>query len=343
VLDLSAYKILVNVGTGGIGKTTVSAAMGYLAAENKVKTLVLTIDPSQRLKTVMGLEPGKNYKAISNYLDVSIIDHREIFDLFIKESVSDNKLVQKLFNNSLYQQLSQSLATSQEFTSLEALYKNYKNRNYDLIVLDTAPNEHVIDFLNAPQKLASLFNPKVFEWFSEDQSKKNFIKKAINRGTVQVLDSLTKVTGSEFMTELFTFFSALSQWQKAIYDRTIRYHDLLTSEQVGFLQVLTLNSEKIRQTMAFSKEVKKMGYNLVGTIVNRADPPWSHEKLEQQQWSKEVQNLYTSYSSYYKNSKKQLDQYDIKNCIYLPEQLDFISEFDGIKKLSYYLGEQVQL
>ena len=52
---LKRHKIVICAGTGGVGKTTMSASLGVLAAQNGLRTLVLTIDPAHRLAQALGL------------------------------------------------------------------------------------------------------------------------------------------------------------------------------------------------------------------------------------------------------------------------------------------------
>jgi hypothetical protein len=139
------------------------------------------------------------------------------------------------------------------------------------------------------------------------------------------------------------FVSSLHQWQKTIHERTILYHDFFTSDHVAFIQVLTLEPEKMRQTMYFSKEVKKMGYNLVGSIVNRATPPWDEKSLQMDKWSQGIKDIYSSYVEYFERPLHQLENLKLKDYVLLPELRHFVSEFDDVVKFSYYLNRQVKL
>ncbi|MCB0408231.1 MAG: AAA family ATPase, partial [Bdellovibrionales bacterium] len=146
MFEFKKFKILVCAGSGGVGKTTVSAALGILAAQQGLRVLVLTIDPAKRLANALGLEvdeipdavkvPGQNYKGA---LYAAMVEPKKVFDDFIRKNAPNKGVVEKLLQNSLYKQLSTTLSGSQEFTSLEMLLSAYQSGKYDLVILDTPP------------------------------------------------------------------------------------------------------------------------------------------------------------------------------------------------------------
>ncbi|MGZ3826805.1 MAG: ArsA family ATPase, partial [Bdellovibrio sp.] len=223
-------RILVCVGSGGVGKTTVAAALGVLAAKEGKKVLVLTIDPAKRLAQTLGIEgsaditkvPGQNFKG---ELYASVIDHKKTFDDFVARVAKKSESVEKILKNKLYQQLSTNLSGSQEFTSMEKLYSCYASGEFDLIILDTPPTKHAIDFLHAPQKLSALFSEGVAKWFRDPEGKKaGLFGHLLQTGTRQVLKILETLTGSSFIRELSDFFINIEQWQEQLLNRTVDVH-----------------------------------------------------------------------------------------------------------------------
>lgn len=155
---LSKTKILVCVGTGGVGKTTVAASLGIAAAKKGLNVLVLTIDPAKRLAQALGLNsektgdvfvPDQNFKG---KLFAGIIDPEASFSEFVKYNSSDKNKAETLLNNTLFKQLSTNLSGSQEFTSLDRLYRAVNSNKYDLVILDTPPAQNAMDFFKAPEK-----------------------------------------------------------------------------------------------------------------------------------------------------------------------------------------------
>src|SRR5690606_6249430 len=131
-----------------------SSSLAYRAAKSGKKVLVYTIDPSKRLATCLGLENWNGQESLVKKFDkgelwAAMVEPKKIFDDFVMENSSSKEEAHKMLNNRLFQELSTSLNGSQEFTSLQALNKAYKSKKYDLIVLDTPPAQHTLDFIQA--------------------------------------------------------------------------------------------------------------------------------------------------------------------------------------------------
>lgn len=279
-----SQKVLICVGSGGVGKTTVSASLGVLAAKSGKKVLVMTIDPSQRLRVALGLEyednsnesgvvkvPNQNY---SGELYATWLNAEKIFDQFIASSSENQELGQKLLKNRLYKQLSTTLSGSQEFTSLLQLTKIVDQSEYDLVILDTPPAQHAIDFLEAPEKLHALFQDSVVRWFLGEEESVGFIRKIIAKGTMTVLLALQKITGSDFMAELSDFFKSVRTVQAKITTRTTMVRELLRRKDTKFLLVTAFDQAKLLEARQLQDYLKAQDYQLNGVLVNRVFPKW---------------------------------------------------------------------
>ena len=201
----SKTKTLIFIGSGGVGKTTISAAIAVGEALRGKKVLILTIDPSKRLAQVLGLKSdGKIYpvplKNSKGQLYSCVINHKKAFEDFIRQAAKEKATaseIDRLFQNKLYQQLSGQLGGSQEFTSLITLYKHVTSNEFDLVILDTPPAQHTWSFLRAPEKIAALFQDSIAAWFRVPDAKNaGLFKKILNTGTAQVLKALEFLTGS---------------------------------------------------------------------------------------------------------------------------------------------------
>ncbi|MEZ0392972.1 MAG: ArsA family ATPase [Pseudobdellovibrionaceae bacterium] len=345
---LNKAKVIVCVGSGGVGKTTVASAIAMRAAQMGKNVLVLTVDPSKRLKTTMGLDAEDEAKihhpSLKGNLSAAVINAKKIFDDFVMKASIKEERAKKILNNKLYVQLSTTLSGSQEFTALEKLYSSVESGLYDLIVLDTPPTKHAIDFLEAPQKLSSLFSEKISQWFREPiGGRKGFLKTLLQTGTKQVLKALELLTGSEFMQELADFFQSIQQWQGQLEKRIADTHRLLIDPQTHFVLVTSFDEAKLKEAEFFSREIRKSGYQLSGVIINRAYPKGLDLKL-QAKGQGPLQELYRQFQSYLQEKEKVYHSFSIRmsgqgEVLRLPELMNPISDLEGVVEMAQNMEE----
>lgn len=356
---MKSTQVVVCIGCGGVGKTTVSASLGYMLADQGFKTLVLTIDPAKRLATTLGIEgkttitevPGLNLKG---KLYASVVDHKTVFNDFITRASGKDANVSAIFKNKLYQQLSTNLSGSQEFTALEKLYSAYESGEYDWIVLDTPPSKHAIDFLNAPQKLGALFNEGVAKWFRVSEGKGSWMAQIVSTGTRQVIQILEKLTGSEFVKELGLFFSYIHSWQDRLEDRIVQVHSLLVSPQTRFFLVSSLDEVKMTEAMQLGQEVRKQGYLLTKIIINKSqfektfDFQTGPENIKSEAKLSELDVFKKSFQRYIQHREELLHKFensvsDKAQLVALKEYLDPISDAESLKLIAFDLSQKIKL
>ncbi len=311
---LDSYKIIVCAGSGGVGKTTMSAALGLALARRGKRVMVLTIDPARRLAQALGFQGSEEEAHVphsSGHLWASLIQSDVIFDRFVRESCPDQEWANKLLNNRLYRQLSRSLSGSQEFTSLEKLLTIYESGKYDVILLDTPPTQHALDFLRAPERIYSLFQDSVTRWFVKSPTPGPLWQRIMNRGTQTLLNTLEKITGASFIGELSDFFQSMSALQQRVRERSMQVHNLLTSSQTAFLLITGFDQAKLREAREFTKELTSEGYQMRGVIVNRAFPLWLNETPGiDTAVTVEEQKLRAYYQEWYSFLRTRIEAYD---------------------------------
>lgn len=352
----SGMKILICVGSGGVGKTTLAAALGVLAAEEGMKVLVLTIDPSKRLAQTLGIEgsteitrvPGHQFKG---ELWASVIDHKKVFDDFVRRAAESTRnedssiSTERIFKNRLYQQLSTTLSGSQEFTALEMLCSCYESGRFDLIILDTPPAKHAMDFLKAPQKLAALFNEGIAQWFRAPKQGSGFFINLLHTGTRQVLKALENLTGAEFIRELADFFLNIEKWQDKLEQRTLQVHQMLVHPQTHFCLVTSFDMAKLKEADLFAKEIRKNGYHLTSVLLNRVFPDWILPGIGEKSSDPKKQEIYRLAQllrAYYDHRLELYAQFERKlsndvQVMKLPDYVEPVSDLQGLMRIGSQL------
>lgn len=356
---MKSTQVIVCIGCGGVGKTTVSASLGYMLADQGFKTLVLTIDPAKRLATTLGIEGTKDITEVPGLLlkgklYASVIDHQTVFNDFIKRASGAGADVTPIFKNKLYQQMTTNLSGSQEFTALEKLFSAYESGDFDWIVLDTPPSKHAIDFLNAPQKLSALFNDSVAKWFRSSDGKGGLLSQIVSTGTRQVIQILENLTGSEFIKELRLFFSYIHAWQDKLESRIVQVHSLLISSSTQFLLVSSLDEVKMTEALSLGQEVRKQGYLLSKIIINKSQFEKAFDfnlgpgHTQSAEALKKLELFKSSFEKYVRHREELLHKFESSvstkiDLVSLKEYLDPISDTDSLKLIAFDLSQKIKL
>jgi anion-transporting ArsA/GET3 family ATPase len=350
---LKSKKVLICCGAGGVGKTTLAASLGVRAASLGLRVLVLTIDPARRLATSLGLadlgddEIKKvDVDGISGVLFASMLNMKRTFDEFITSMAPSQDIADRVLNNNIYKQISTALNGSQEYTALEKLLQYVESNAYDLIVLDTPPTKHAMDFLNAPVKIHTLFQDSIIKWFLMPFTTLDRLSLGLmNRGTKVAFKAFEKVGGSQFLGSLNEFFSSIRAWQKLLRDRTAEVHRLLTSDITGFVLVSGFNSVRIEEARFFEMSLRKGGYHLSAIIINRAFPLWGHHNILSNevpdgdavinQSYKKLVNYYESIKRFYESQEEAFHSYfqDMREGVLFCRLPDFDQDVHDIKGL----------
>lgn len=277
---LRDHRVVVCTGSGGVGKTTLSAALGVAAARMGKRVLVLTIDPARRLAMTLGIANSAAdvrvpHQKFRGELWAGTIAPARIFAEYIERHAKDRATVDRLFNNTLYQQLSTTLSGSQEFTALSKLHDAATGGDYDLVILDTPPAAHAADFLHAPARLNAVFDSAIVSLFMGRTTGLGLASLVWKRSMKLVLGALTLLTGSSFVATFNDFFSAIDAIAPDIRETNQRAHQLLLAPTTAFVLISSFDAAKLQQGQDFHAELSAAGYHLKKVVINRAWPLWT--------------------------------------------------------------------
>lgn len=286
--SLFQKKILICCGSGGVGKTTTSAALALKAAEQGLKVIVLTIDPAKRLATAMGLSKlshtPKKVPTQNGSLHAMMLDTKRTFDRLIEKYTKSESEAQSILNNRLYQHMSNMIAGSQEYMAMERLYEIYEENKYDLIVLDTPPTRHALDFLEAPQRMINMTQNSLLKWFLKPGIFVGSMAGKMGLGLLQkgaekILSVLDQLAGLNFLHELSEMITLMGNMLGGFQERANAVYNLLHSNFCGFLLISSPSRVSIEDAQFFYEKIQEEKLPFVGFVVNRVHD-FHHLNLE---------------------------------------------------------------
>jgi anion-transporting ArsA/GET3 family ATPase len=277
---LEGRSICICAGSGGVGKTTTSAAIAAGMAARGKKVAVLTIDPAKRLADSLGLtELGNEEERVDPALFEQIgvdtnggelwammLDAKATFDEVVRKHAPDAETRDRILQNRIYREISNALAGSQEYMAMERLYEVHEQGDFDLLVLDTPPSRNALDFLDAPRRLTQ---------FIEGRSLQLFIRptglgmRVLGRGSSVVFSVLKRVTGLDLIRDLSEFFTAMSGMVGGFRERAKKVNELLADDETSFLVVCGPAGEPINEAVYFHRKLIESELPFGGVIVNK--------------------------------------------------------------------------
>jgi anion-transporting ArsA/GET3 family ATPase len=280
LIDDPATGIIVCCGSGGVGKTTTSAALALRAAERGRTVVVLTIDPARRLAQSMGIEALDNTPrpvvgvddARGGRLDAMMLDMKRTFDEVVESQATPEK-ARQILENPFYVALSSSFAGTQEYMAMEKLGQIHadagRDGTYDLIVVDTPPSRSALDFLDAPERLSSFLDGRFIRLLLAPAKGP---ARMMTAGLGLITNALTKILGAQVLRDMQTFVAAFDTLFGGFRQRAQKTFQLLQEDHTAFLVVAAPEPDALREAAYFVERLSEDRMPLAGLVVNRASP-----------------------------------------------------------------------
>ncbi len=272
---LEGKSVCVCGGSGGVGKTTTSAAIALGMAARGAKVAVVTIDPARRLANALGLEELENEPRrveperleetgieVQGELWAMMLDPKRTFDELIERLAPDPERAEEIKANRVYRELSSAVSGSQEFTAIAKLYELDQEGDFDLLVLDTPPSRNAVDFLDAPGRLTAFLDGRAVRMFLRPT-------RVVGRGAAPVLAALRRVTGVDLLADLSTFFALLGDMTEGFNLRAARVQEMLRARTTAFLLVTSAQRDAIDEAIWLRRTLEEGGIPFAGMVVNR--------------------------------------------------------------------------
>ena len=276
---LEDKRVCVCAGSGGVGKTTTSAAIALGMAARGAKVAVVTIDPANRLADALGLEQLENEPRrveparlatgpieVEGELWAMMLDPKRTFDELIERIAPDPGRAEEIKANRVYRELSTAVSGSQELTAIAKLYELDQEHEFDLLVLDTPPSRNALEFLDAPNRINSFLEGRALKAFMKPTG---FGFRTLGRGALPLLGGLRRITGIDLITDLSVFFGLLGDMTGDFSQRASQVEQLLRADTTAFVLVSSAARESVDEAVWFGERLTTDGLPFAGVIVNR--------------------------------------------------------------------------
>jgi anion-transporting ArsA/GET3 family ATPase len=276
LLDDPDTRIVVCCGSGGVGKTTTSAALAIRAAERGRRTVVLTIDPARRLAQALGLEalgnePGR-VAAARGDLHAMMLDMRRTFDEMVHTHAEPGRAA-AIIANPFYQTISSSFSGTQEYMAMEKLGQLAATGEWDLIVVDTPPSRSALDFLDAPQRMSTFLDGRMIRLLSAPaRAGGRGLRKLVGAGFSLFAKGVSTILGGQMLADASAFVQAFDTMFGGFRERATATYALLRSPGTAFLVVAAPEPDALREAAYFVDRLAADDMPLGGLVLNRTHP-----------------------------------------------------------------------
>ena len=280
---LKPRSVVIVLGSGGVGKTTIAAALGVAAATTRLRTAVITVDPARRLREALGLPRlgGKPTRidarrlraaGLDSALKLSamVLDVKGEWDAMVAEHVADPAIRRRILDNAFYQSLSTRFAGSDAYAALEALHDLHIAGHFDLEVVDTPPAAQAFEFVQAPARLLRLLDSQAARWLLKPAGRPaSLALRLAGRITSYVARELERFAGDGTLSSIADFFAAAAEAVEGIGARMRKVSALLRSPAVRFILVTTAEPDRLRQARRLIDKMESEGLRLGAIVINR--------------------------------------------------------------------------
>lgn len=278
---LASREMILVAGSGGVGKTTIAAAMGIAAAQRqKGKILVLTVDPAKRLATALGLDEVGNTPVrikpavfreagvtVRGELWVAMLDTKAGWDELIRQHAPDAQVRDAVLANPLYRNITSRFVHSHDYLAMEQLHDLHATGDFDLVIVDTPPSRNALSILDAPSRMIEFFGSRLLRWLTVPYRSRLFT--VASKPFYQVAD---RVLGSRFLQDIADFFVLFQAMEKGFVKRAHAVEALLADARTAFVVVTTLETAPSHEAKFLAQALLNRGMTLGAMVVNRVLP-----------------------------------------------------------------------
>jgi anion-transporting ArsA/GET3 family ATPase len=261
-------------GSGGVGKTTVSATFALQAAREGRRACVVTVDPARRLADALGVEslpntPSEVAGDWPGHLHALMLDSKGTFDDLVERYARTPDQAEAILSNRLYQNLAGALSGTQEYMAMEKLYELVQSDEFDVVVVDTPPTRNALDLLDAPRRLTRFLENRLFRALLVPT---RMSLRAVSMATQALLRTISKVAGAEIVQDAVGFFQAFEGMEDGFRSRASAVHELLSDPATAYVLVTSARPDAVAEAGFFAEKLAERDVTVAALVVNRIAP-----------------------------------------------------------------------
>lgn len=287
-LDFKGRRLVICLGPGGVGKTTLSAALSVHAALSQRAVDVMTVDPAPRLLDALGLDPlrvepqdvpldlvaetRKGHRSRAR-LRALRLDPKHTFDAIVRQHAPNDAAREAILQNRIYQNLSNALSGIGDYMAMEKLLELVAERSTDLVVIDTPPAAQALDFLEAPERMLELLHSRAITLLGSSHGVMRGGFRMIDLAARAVLAAFDRVTGLHLLADVQSFVTSFEGMYAGFAERARIASELLHAPETMVVLVTAPEASRIEQTREFVRALDESGLHVEALVVNRVMPP----------------------------------------------------------------------
>ncbi len=261
-------RCVIVCGPGGVGKTSVSAAIGKVLAASRGTVVVLTIDPAKRLAQSLGLSmSGNEVVEVGGRLHATMLDAKSGWDDLVRRYAPNAEAAERLLRNPLYQNITSRFVNSHDYIAMERLYELSNDPTYDVVVVDTPPSRNALDFLDAPDRMGDFFGGRLVRWLTIPY--RNRLVGLASRPFFQIAD---RVLGARFLSDISEFFVLLQTLEDGFVERARHVRALLDSSDCHYVVVTSPGGDSVREADYLLDRIATRSTRVPTVLINRIMP-----------------------------------------------------------------------
>jgi anion-transporting ArsA/GET3 family ATPase len=271
-------RIIVYLGTGGVGKTSVAAATAMAVAGAGARAMVVTTDPSLRLRTALGLADGVTEQRVplndpeAGELWAALLDVRATLDEAVR-LYAKPEMTERILTHTIYGMIANSLAGMQELMAIERI-DQLRLRGFDHIIVDTAPSRHAFEILDKPALFADFSSSRKVKLVGRTYRFASGLGLGfIGKSALDIYGKVESILGVNLVRQILDFYSIFYPIAEGYARRAERTVAMLHDPAVTEFRVVTTPQKALRDAAFFTEALAERGFAIGTFCVNRA---WLH-------------------------------------------------------------------